>query len=72
MLRVKRHTTVRQLCAGLPSQFEVMLDYARGLDFEQEPSYRYLQSICRSLWEGPAAERPARTPKRSGSTAYGP
>ena len=38
-------TTPEELCKGLPIQFEEYMKYVRGLNYEQEPDYKYLKNL---------------------------
>ena len=37
------------LCAGLPEEFKIYLDYCRQLRFEDNPDYNYLRRLFRDL-----------------------
>jgi hypothetical protein len=40
----KANTPADMLCRGLPPQIAAMLEYTRGLDFEQEPDYEWMKA----------------------------
>ena len=42
-------TSVESLCRGFPDEFSVMLNYCRGLRFEDKPDYAYLRKLFRDL-----------------------
>jgi casein kinase 1 len=43
----KQTITVKELCDGLPDEFEQYLTYVRGLQFEEDPNY----DLCRSFFQ---------------------
>jgi serine/threonine protein kinase len=45
----KLTTTPQDLCAGLPAEFELCLQYARSLGFSQRPNYQYLRELFSNL-----------------------
>lgn len=49
MLQMKTTITPHVLCEGLPVEFELILNHARKLKFEQGPDYRYLHGLVREL-----------------------
>ena len=51
ILLAKKECTLSKLCAGLPQQFELALDYTRSLEFSQEPDYARLKTLLRSCHE---------------------
>ncbi len=44
----KMSTPVESLCKGFPDEFEMYLNYCRGLRFEEAPDYMYLRQLFRS------------------------
>lgn len=46
---IKIQTTVAELCAGLPQEFQVLLEYSRSLEFEEIPDYTYIREIFTNL-----------------------
>lgn len=44
-LQRKRHTSIEQLCSGLPPAFESFLRYTRSLKFDEDPDYGYLRQL---------------------------
>ena len=40
-----KETSIEELCAGLPKEFSVFMEYCRGMSFEQEPDYEYLINL---------------------------
>lgn len=49
--RVKESVSSKQLCKGLPSEFSIMLDYARALNFDETPEYERLRCLLRNLFK---------------------
>jgi len=47
---LKIKTPVEQLCYGLPSQFATYLTYVKGLEFIEDPDYKYLKKLFRTLF----------------------
>lgn len=43
-------TRIPVLCEGLPTEFQIYLNYCRGLIFEEEPDYTYLRQMFRLLY----------------------
>ena len=43
--KMKKHTTPEQLCEGLPPEMTEYMKYAKSLEFEQEPDYKYLRKL---------------------------
>ena len=39
------------LCAGLPEEFEILLKYARELEFTEEPDYYSIEMMFKNLME---------------------
>jgi casein kinase 1 len=50
IMEKKLQTAVESLCAGLPHEFVVLLNYARGLKFEDRPDYSYIKRSLRELY----------------------
>ncbi|CAL8101546.1 unnamed protein product [Calicophoron daubneyi] len=46
----KMSTSVEMLCKGFPSEFQMYLNYCRGLRFEEVPDYMYLRQLFRILF----------------------
>eukprot|EP00274_Cyanoptyche_gloeocystis_P005108 CAMPEP_0196654580 /NCGR_PEP_ID=MMETSP1086-20130531/4309_1 /TAXON_ID=77921 /ORGANISM="Cyanoptyche gloeocystis , Strain SAG4.97" /LENGTH=323 /DNA_ID=CAMNT_0041986431 /DNA_START=83 /DNA_END=1051 /DNA_ORIENTATION=- len=46
--RKKEQVTLKELCRGLPREFEQYLRYVRGLHFSEQPDYGF----CRNLFHG--------------------
>ena len=44
----KMSTPVENLCKGHPDEFEMYINYCRGLRFEEAPDYMYLRQLFRS------------------------
>lgn len=69
MLQMKKTIMPHILCEGLPIEFELILNHARKLEFEQRPNYQYLHGLVKRLlskqesltadWE---VETPVETP----------
>jgi hypothetical protein len=49
-MQKKQNTTTAELCAGLPNEFAIFLDYTRHLSFDAEPDYKYIQSLFQDLF----------------------
>ena len=47
----KLATPFQVLCRGLPSQFEVFLQYCANIRFEDEPNYEYLRSLLKDVMD---------------------
>jgi len=45
----KLDTTIDELCTDLPEQFVPMMHYVRGLDFAEQPNYRYLYGLLEEI-----------------------
>ena len=45
ILLLKMKTSFDELCEGLPEEFEEFINYAKELQFEQEPDYKYLKEL---------------------------
>ena len=43
--KMKKNTTPEELCAGLPPEMTEYIKYAKKLEFEQQPDYKYLRSL---------------------------
>ncbi|KAI7893782.1 kinase-like domain-containing protein [Mucor mucedo] len=41
----KQSTSVKDLCEGFPDEFGTYLQYARRLDFEENPNYEYMKGL---------------------------
>lgn len=50
IMQRKQNTTMAELCAGLPDEFRIFLDYARHLSFDAEPNYEYIRSLFQDLF----------------------
>lgn len=46
----KLKTSVKSLCDELPHEFEVLMNYARGLKFEDRPDYSYIKRLLKELY----------------------
>jgi hypothetical protein len=51
LLDMRMAITPSTLCEGLPAEFEVLLNYARSLEFKQKPDYQYLRGLFSCLRE---------------------
>jgi hypothetical protein len=51
LLDIRKAITPSALCEGLPGEFEVFLNYACSLQFNQKPDYQYLQRLFSCLRE---------------------
>jgi casein kinase 1 len=45
----KINTNVEILCQNMPTQFETLVTYARGLLFEEKPDYEYMKNLLNSI-----------------------
>lgn len=45
----KAMTTSEELCEGLPTLFQKLLDYSYSLEFEEKPDYSYMIRQCKML-----------------------
>ncbi|OMJ72997.1 hypothetical protein SteCoe_28424 [Stentor coeruleus] len=50
ILNSKYNTRLEDLCQGIPSEFNVFLNYCRNLRFDEKPDYNYLRRICKDLF----------------------
>eukprot|EP01105_Mastigella_eilhardi_P028689 TRINITY_DN961_c0_g1_i2.p1 TRINITY_DN961_c0_g1~~TRINITY_DN961_c0_g1_i2.p1 ORF type:complete len:244 (-),score=60.71 TRINITY_DN961_c0_g1_i2:59-790(-) len=50
ILEIKSSTPLENLCAGLPSEFLVYVQYCRSLKFAEDPDYNYLRKLFRSAF----------------------
>ncbi|XP_017490829.1 PREDICTED: casein kinase I-like [Rhagoletis zephyria] len=46
----KMSTPIEALCMGFPSEFQMFLNYCRGLRFDEDPDYMYLRQLFRILF----------------------
>ena len=51
ILDMRMVITPSSLCEGLPTNFEIFLNYARSLEFKQKPDYQYLRGLFSCLHE---------------------
>lgn len=49
MLRMKKTIPLDIICEGLPVEFQLLLEHARTLKFEERPNYEHLHSLIRRL-----------------------
>ena len=45
----KRGISIKELCSGLPNEFEMLLTYIRNLEFTQVPDYNYLKNLLKNI-----------------------
>ena len=45
ILSIKMNINVLELCADLPEEFSIFLQYVRDLQFEERPDYEYLKNL---------------------------
>ena len=45
IFKIKRNTSIEDLCSDLPNEFEKYMKYCRLLRFRQKPDYEYLKSL---------------------------
>ena len=43
--KMKKNTTPEELCSGLPPEMTEYMKYAKKLEFEQQPDYKYLRKL---------------------------
>jgi casein kinase 1/casein kinase 1 epsilon len=48
---IKASTTTEKLCQSCPPEFGEILDYARKLEFTEQPNYDLIRRILRRIWE---------------------
>jgi serine/threonine protein kinase len=48
---IKMHTTVEELCKGLPEEFAVYINYVRGLKLFETPDYAGIRELFKTLAE---------------------
>ena len=49
MLRMKKTIPLNIICEGLPVEFQLLLEHARTLKFEERPNYEHLHSLIQRL-----------------------
>ena len=47
--KLKKNTSPEELCSGLPPEMAVYMDYAKNLEFEQEPDYNLLRKLFKQM-----------------------
>ena len=47
--RIKKMTTTKTLCKGLPEEMASYINYCKRLFFEQDPDYNYLRSLFENI-----------------------
>ncbi|CAE6948929.1 unnamed protein product [Symbiodinium natans] len=50
IMEMKIKMTFAELCQGLPEEFATFLSYARLLAFDEDPDYRYMRWLFKSLY----------------------
>ena len=45
----KKGISIKELCSGLPNEFEMLLTYIRNLEFTQVPDYIYLKNLLKNI-----------------------
>mmetsp|Transcript_4579 Transcript_4579/g.10757 ORF Transcript_4579/g.10757 Transcript_4579/m.10757 type:complete len:343 (-) Transcript_4579:156-1184(-) len=50
IMEMKIKMTFAELCQGLPEEFATFLSYARHLAFDEDPDYRYMRWLFKSLY----------------------
>ncbi|CAE7503708.1 Csnk1d [Symbiodinium microadriaticum] len=50
IMEMKIKMTFTELCQGLPEEFATFLSYARHLAFDEDPDYRYMRWLFKSLY----------------------
>ena len=46
---IKKNTSIKELCSGLPNELETILTYVRNLEFKQVPDYNYLKLLLKNI-----------------------
>ena len=46
---IKKKTSLDILCQGLPKEIITFIQYARNMNFEDKPNYKYLRSLVRKM-----------------------
>ena len=59
ILKKKQDTTVEELCRDMPVEFGEMLEYARGMRFDEEPDYKMLRKKFKNLYNARGFGAPA-------------
>ena len=49
IFKLKRETKLDILCQGLPKEIIAFIQYARNMNFEDKPNYKYLRSLIRKI-----------------------
>ena len=49
IFKIKRETKLDILCQGLPKEVSAFIQYARNMNFEDKPNYKYLRSLIRKI-----------------------
>ena len=49
IFKIKRETKLDILCQGLPKEVIAFIQYARNMNFEDKPDYKYLRSLIRKI-----------------------
>ena len=49
VMEKKKEITLEELCQGVPKEFLLLLQYARGLDFEERPDYKSIRVMFEHL-----------------------
>ena len=47
--KLKKNTSPEELCSGLPPEMAVYMEYAKSLEFEQEPDYNLLRKLFKQM-----------------------
>jgi len=50
IMQKKVETPLNVLCSDMPEEFQKLIEYARGLKFEEKPDYQYLKRIFKELF----------------------
>jgi hypothetical protein len=49
IMKKKLTTPLNELCLGLPSEFQIFINYSKTLQFEEKPDYSYLKRLFKEL-----------------------
>ena len=45
----KKKISVKKLCEGLPTEFEILLSYCRNMTFQEEPNYELMKDLLKRV-----------------------
>ena len=47
--KFKKKISVKKLCEGLPTEFEILLNYCRNMTFQEEPNYELIKDLLKRV-----------------------